>query len=474
MREGNLNSLFSLQPGVMYVVNSYLHVLKNIDTSWGDPNSPSSSKKSSRRRKSRFSSRKSRKNSHAYSSSSESGLYSEEFVNSGYYGDDEVERCRCKRCVSEVRARKPKLDLAADYDIISVDLSACSTPKQEPILYRPREQTNFDEYIIIPSSKEEFISGEPAHSTPLEGAKTGDFNISAGPPVRVDIQNALNKCLSCTLLEDTESDSLSPKRRPLPLQRISNNGSGVCWWRENIVWQLKQRNDAETKRFSQLQAEGQRCRAKVRINRELADYLNKYGELSHPNEPSVSTTASLSMEVESIDRSELALAIRSHGTSSFLADEVDAERRVRTDSIAHLASTYLNRQRTLAEEKQTESEDSYSPGCEKSRMSTKFVKRAAGKKWRENIVNQLQMRNFLECKYFTDALVRRTMSQLSTSEKVLPTHGRGLEEYDIISEEEVSSLDSASTVMNSTHSTSLSQGYSSAPFSSRFFRRKRK
>lgn len=395
-------------------------------------------------------------------------------MNSGYYGDDEVERCRCKRCVSEVQARKPKLDLAADYDIISVDLSACSTPKQEPILYRPREQTNFDEYIIIPSSKDEFISGEPAHSTPLEGTKTGDFNIRAGPLVRVDIQNALSKCLSCTLLEDTESDSLSPKRRPLPLQRIPSNGSGVCWWRENIVWQLKQRNDAETKRFSQLQAEGQRCRAKVRINRELADYLNKYGELSHPNEASVSTTGSLSMEVESIDRSELALAIRSHGTSSFLADEVNAERRVRTDSIAHLASAYLNRQTTLAEEKRTESEDSYSPGCEKSRISTKFVKRASGKKWRENIVKQLQMRNFLECKYFTDALVRRTMSQISTSEKVLPTHGHGLDEYDIISEEEVSSLDSASTVMNSTNSTSQSQGYSSAPFSSRFFRRKRK
>lgn len=395
-------------------------------------------------------------------------------MNSGYYGDDEVERCRCKRCVSEVQARKPKLDLAADYDIISVDLSACSTPKQEPILYRPREQTNFDEYIIIPSSKDEFISGEPAHSTPLEGTKTGDFNIRAGPLVRVDIQNALSKCLSCTLLEDTESDSLSPKRRPLPLQRIPSNGSGVCWWRENIVWQLKQRNDAETKRFSQLQAEGQRCRAKVRINRELADYLNKYGELSHPNEASVSTTGSLSMEVESIDRSELALAIRSHGTSSFLADEVNAERRVRTDSIAHLASAYLNRQTTLVEEKRTESEDSYSPGCEKSRISTKFVKRASGKKWRENIVKQLQMRNFLECKYFTDALVRRTMSQISTSEKVLPTHGHGLDEYDIISEEEVSSLDSASTVMNSTNSTSQSQGYSSAPFSSRFFRRKRK
>lgn len=86
-------------------------------------------------------------------------------------------------------------------------------------------------------------------------------------------------------------------------------------------------------------------------------------------------------------------------------------------------------------------------------------------------MNQLQMRNFLECKYFTDALARRTMSQLSISEKLL-LPGRGLDEYDIITDDEVSSLDSRSTLMNSTHSTSQSQGYySSVPFSIRFFRR---
>lgn len=459
---------------MMYVVNSYLHVLKNIDSSWGDSSSSAGSKKSPRRWKSRSSSRKSRKDSHAYSSSSESGRYSEELVNSGYYGDDEIERCRCAKCLSEAQAIKPKQDFATDYDVISVDLSSCSTPKPETIFYRPRTQTNYDDYIIIPSSKEEFLAGNPAHSTPLEATKIRDLNVSGVlayvSPIGVDIQSTLNRRCSCKLLEDTESESSSPKSPAL--QRVPSNGSGNCWWRDNIVWQLQQRNEAETKRFSQLQSEKQRCRAKIRINKELADYLNKYSEFRLQNDLA-SNTGLLTMEVEPIERSELVLAIRNHGTSSFKTEEV-GESQVRSDSIAHLASTYLNRQRTLTEEKLTESEDSYSPGYPKSRMGTRFVKRAAGNNWRESIVNQLQMRNFLECRYFTDAVVRRTMSQLSISEKILPTHGRDLDEYDIITDDEVSSLGSRSTLMNSTHSTSQSQGYSSAPFSSRFFKRKRK
>lgn len=397
-------------------------------------------------------------------------------MNSGYFGDDEVERCRCARCLIEAQSRKPKQDYATDYDIISVDLSACSTPKQEPTIYRPRTQTNFDEYIIIPSSKEEFFAGNPAHSTPLEQKKARELDVCAEfpsvSPFEIDIQNVLNRRCSCKLLEDTfESGRPSPRPpRPSALHRIpSTNKSGNCWWRDNIVWQLQRRNDTQTKRFLQLQSDKQRCRAKVRINRELADYLSKYGEPRPPNE-ATNNTGVISINVEPIERTELVLAIRNHSTSSFNTDEV-GETRIRPDSIAHLASTYLNRQRTLTEEKLAESEDSYSPGCANSRMNTRFPKRSPSKKWRESTVNQLQMRNFLECKYFTDALARRTMSQLSISEKLL-LPGRGLDEYDIITDDEVSSLDSRSTLMNSTHSTSQSQGYySSVPFSIRFFRR---
>lgn len=464
----------------MYVVNSYLHVLKNIDSSWGDSSSSTGSQrssKSSRRRRSRTSSRSSqstRRDSHAYVSSSESGRYSEELVNSGYYGDDEVDRCRCARCLSEAQARKPKNDFTADYDIISVDLSECSTPKLERSYVPPIKQTNFDEYIIIPSSKEEFLAGNLAHSTPVLPKMTNGLDVCMGTPTgashaSVRIRNSLNTHYSCKLLEDDFGGSMSPK--PAALQRPASDGTGSCWWRENIVWQLRQRNEAQTKRFLQLQSDTpQRCRARVRINRELADYLNKHAEFRPHVEPA-SNNALISTEVDPLDRSELVLAIRNQKISN---DEVDVETRVRSDSIAHLATAYLKRQRTLTEEKITESEESYSPGCAKSRMSNRAGKRerVPGKKWRESIVNQLEMRNFLECKYFTDALARRTMSQLSVSENLpLPLPGKGMDEYDIITDDEVSSLNSRSTLTN--HSTSLSQGYYSSPFSSRFFNLKR-
>lgn len=467
----------------MYVVNSYLHVLKNIDSSWGDSTSSAgsqSSTKSSRRRRSRTSTRSSHnscRGSHAYGSSSESGLYSEELVNSGYYGDDEVDRCRCPKCLSEAQARKPKNDFAADYDIISVDLSACSTPKIETRYLPPIKQTNFDEYIIIPSSKEEFFAENLAHSTPIQQRKTDGFDVCMESPiaashVSVNVQNPLNVHCSCKLLEEEDSGSTSPK--PAVLHRAASNGTGSCWWRENIVWQLRQRNEAQTNRFLQLQSNTQRCRARVRINKELADYLNKYAEF-RPHSDAASNNALINMEVDPLDRSELVLAIRNQKTSN---NEMEEQTRVRSDSIAHLATAYLRRQRTLTEEKITESEESYSPGCAmpKPRMSSRAGRRdrVPSKKWRESIVNQLEMRNFLECTYFTDALARRTMSQLSVSENVpLPLPGRGMDEYDIITDDEVSSLDSRSTLMNSNHSTSQSQGYYSSPFSSRFFSFKR-
>lgn len=461
----------------MYVVNSYLHVLKNIDSSWGDSTSSTGSRSStrSRRRRSRNSyrsSQNSHRGSHTYGSSSESGLYSEELVNSGYYGDDEVDRCRCPKCLSEAQARKPKNDFAADYDIITVDLSSCSTPKLETSYVPPIKMTNFDEYIIIPSSKEEFLAGDLAHSTPIQEKETNGFDASMESPdaeshIGVNIQNKLNSHCSCKLLEEVEESGGTPPS-PAALQRVASNG-GTCWWRENIVWQLQQRNDAQTKRFLQLQSDTQRCRARVRINRALADYLNKYAEF-RPHAENASNNALINMEVDPLDRSELVLAIRNQKTPYNETEDV----RVRLDSIAHLATTYLKRQRTMTEEKLTESEGSYSPGCARSRMNNRAGKRdrVPSRKWRESIVNQLEMRNFLECKYFTDAIVRRTMSQLSISEN-LPLPLRGMDEYDIITDDEVSSLDSRSTLMNSNHSTSLSQGYYSSPFSSRFFSFKR-
>nr|XP_058943775.1 uncharacterized protein LOC131771928 [Pocillopora verrucosa] len=430
----------------MYLVNSYHHVLKNIDSSWGDSTISSNSRsgKRTRRRKidsSHSFSQSSRRSSQTYASSSESGLYSEELVNSGYYGDDEVDRCSCTKCVSEALAVKPKTDIVADYDIISVDLSESTTPELQLSCVSPIKQSNFDDYVIIPSSKEEFFADALAHSTPIS---------------------------ECKLLEEDESDSFLT--RTAALQRVAGkNDSTSCGWRENIVWQLQQRNDTQTKRFSQLQTDNQSCRAKVRINRELADYLNKYPDLR----PQAETTCNVmvNMEVDPIERSELFLAIRNQRTPS---DETGEYPRPRSDSIAHLAATYLKRQRTLTERKLTESEGSYSPACARSRISNRAGRRerVPGKKWRESIVNQLEMRNFLEFKYFTDTLARRTISQLSISEN-FPHPMKGVDEYDIITDDEVSSLDSRSTLMNSAHSTSHSQGYYSSTFSSRFFNLKR-
>lgn len=462
----------------MYVVNSYLHVLKNIDSSWGDSTSSTSSlssTRSRRRTRSRDSSRssvRSRRSSHTYASSSESGLYSEELVNSGYYGDDEVDRCPCAKCLSAAQAAKPKNVVVADYDIISVDLSECSTPKIQASYVPAIKQINFHDYIIIPSSKEEFFAETLAHSTPLQQQKNHGFDASMETPgvtqVTVSLQGTVSTCYSCKLLEEEESESSS--LRPAAVRRASSNGGANCWWRENIIWQLQQRNDAQTKRFLQLQTDAQRCRARVRINRELADYLNKYAEF-RPQAEATSNSVLINMEVDPIERSELVLAIRNQRTPN---DETEIDTRPRSDSIAHLAATYLKRQRTLTEGKLTESEGSYSPACTRSRMNNRAGKRdrLPSRKWRESIVNQLEMRNFLESKYFTDALVRRTMSQLSISEN-LPLPTRGIDEYDIITDDEVSSLDSRSTLMNSNHSTSQSQGYYSSLFSSRFFNLKR-
>lgn len=458
------------------MVNSYLHVLKNIDSSWGDSSNSTGSKKSSRRWRSRKRTRscqRSRNDGHDFTSSSdgsESGLFSEEMVNSGYFGDDEVDRCHCQRCLVKAETSKPKSDFAADYDIISVDLSACETPKQESITYHQKTHVNDRDYVILPSSKEEFVHGNPALNTPFDITKIPELDISSLlpdiPPVRVDMQNKLC-CSHIELNENVGSSSPSP---PVSHRETNVNEVERCWWRDNVLWQLQQRNNMEAKRFSQLPSDEQRCRAKVRINRELADYLNKCGELRAQNDTS-NATSMIDLDVEPIERSELVLAIRNHGLSKERTQEAE-ENRVKLNSIANLASTYLNRQRTLAEEKLTESENSSSsPACATSRVSTRATKRSPSKKWRESLVNQLQMRNFLECKFFTDGLARRAMTQMNVSEnESVPK--QGLAEYDIITDHEVSCLSSRSTVMNSTHSTSLSQGYfSSAPLRRRFFKR---
>lgn len=460
----------------MYLVNSYHHVLKNIDSSWGDStiSSNSRSDKRTRRRKidsSHSFSQSSRRSSQIYASSSESGLYSEELVNSGYYGDDEVDRCACPEYVSEALAVKPKTDIVADYDIISVDLSESTTPELQ-LSCKPIKQSNFDDYVIIPSSKEEFFADALAHSTPISEKNSHGSGASvkstAVAQVTVSLEATVSLRYSCKLLEEDKSDSFSTKTAAL--QRVAGkNDSTSCGWRKDIVRELQKRNDAETKRFSQLQTDNQSCRAKVRINRELAEYLNKYPDLG----PQTETTCNVmvNMELDPIERSELFLAIRNQRTPS---DETGEYPRPRSDSIAHLAATYLKRQRTLTERKLTESEGSYSPACARSRISNRAGRRerVPGKKLRESIVNQLEMRNFLEFKYFTDTLARRTISQLSISEN-FPHPMKGVDEYDIITDDEVSSLDSRSTLMNSAHSTSHSQGYYSSTFSSRFFNLKR-
>lgn len=461
----------------MYLVNSYHHVLKNIDSSWGDStiSSNSQSGKRTRRRKidsSHSFSQSSRRSSQTYASSSESGLYSEELVNSGYYGDDEVDRCSCIKCVSEALAVKPKTDIVADYDIISVDLSESTTPELQ-LSCKPIRQSNFDDYVIIPSSKEEFFADALAHSTSISEKNSHGSGASvkstAVAQVTVSLEATVSLRYSCKLLEEDKSDSFSTKTAAL--QRVAGkNDSTSCGWRKDIVRKLQKRNDTETKRFSQLQTDNQSCRAKVRINRELAEYLNKYPDLG----PQTETTCNVmvNMEVDPIERSELFLAIRNQRTPS--SDETGEYPRPRSDSIAHLAATYLKRQRTLTERKLTESEGSYSPACARSRISNRAGRRerVPGKKLRESIVNQLEMRNFLEFKYFTDTLARRTISQLSISEN-FPHPMKGVDEYDIITDDEVSSLDSRSTLMNSAHSTSHSQGYYSSTFSSRFFNLKR-
>lgn len=442
----------------MYVVNSYLHVLKNIDSSWGDSTTSTNSRRGKRKRGRKRSgnssnsfSQSSCRSSQTYSSSSESGLYSEGLVNSGYYGDDEVDRCPCAKCVSEALASKPKTDVVADYDIISVDLSESPTPTLQISCVPPLKQSNFDDYVIIPSSKEEFFANALAHSSPLLEKNSLEFGASMESPavtqVAVSLQATLSLRYPCKLLEEDGSDS--SLTRTVTLQRVASKSDGTsCWWRENIVWQLQQRNDTQTKRFLQLQTDNQKCRAITACNNVM---INK--------------------EVDPIERSELFLAIRNQRSPS---GDTEGHSRPRSDSIAHLAATYIKRQRTLTEGKLTESEASYSPACARFRMSNRAGKRERipGEKWRENVVNQLEMRNFLEFKYFTDALVRRTMSQLSISEN-FPQQMRGVDEYDIITDDEVSSLDSRSTLINSTHSTSQSQGYYSSTFSSRFFNFKR-
>ena len=460
----------------MYVVNSYLHVLKNIDSSWGDSTGSSGSRSSSRawgRKKSRVSSsrssRKSNRNT-SYASGSESGLFSEELVNSGYYGDDEVERCRCLKCLAaaDAQARKPKQDFTAEYEIISVDLSACSTPKQDTSisLISKSQVPDFDDYIVIPSSKEEFLSGDIVHSTPVKANVTPRLETSPDSKtdcsVNLSTQNKIDKQCACKLLEDAEQ-SQAPVQKATALRWAAKLG-GNCWWRDNIVWQLQQRNDAQTKSFVQFQTDKQKCRAKVKINKELADYLNRYAEL-RPQAKAVSSPVWVHTEVDPIEKSELVLAIRSHGA---VGDEAQSATRARSDSIAHLATTYLRNQRTIVEQKVSESDESDWSGCQKARMSGRGSRRdrSGSRKWRESIASQLQMRNFLECKYFTDAIARRTMSQMSISENGAVAD-RNIADYDIITDEEIGSLDSRSTVMNSSHSTS--QGYHSSPVSSRRF-----
>lgn len=471
----------------MYLQNSYFHVLKKLDSSWGHDSTYSgssstfslgSSRSISRKRRTSKSSRSSTSSQpdrHCYCSSAESGRFSEEVINSGYYGDDEVERCKCAKCVRAAAERAKNKPNIGEYDIISVDLSSVdNTPPRNTSSNRshikpyPYVKLNFDDYIIIPSSREEFCSGNIIHSTPVKDPldlNGSVANVINTHPVHTIFEGQVAQAeIPCKLLDEEQSSvrALVPK-----MYRTSGCETSCCWWRENIAWQLRQRNKTQAENFVQLEtAETRsRTRSKLRINRELADYLNRHAEF-RPHAEITSSPAQIAIETDPLNRSEIVRAIRNH---SGVAE------RVRKNSVAQLATAFLRQQDSPSEVRSNDDSDCSTCGwrplasCRAVKTANDRERGVFAPRWRESVVNQLEMRNFLECKYFTDAIVRRTMSQLgvSTSQTDSTEATKDLDEYDIISDNEMSvSQNSGSTLKNS--SDSLSKRHYSSPFSKLF------
>ena len=506
----------------MFLTESYLRMLKKVDKSWQEqvsPKTPRASRATRIRPRRLF--RRSRDKLKSLSCSSESGHFSEDGSNlsSGYYGDDEVDRCTCrqKSCIAK---RNSLVEDLKDYDIISIDFT--NTRKVEPKvasntvsdqLVRKPFVLDVDEYIIIPSTREEFCAGKFRSGTPgqnkmettrflhypvgvtyngsttLEERKivekltcnrTSNLQpLTEGCEIKQSLTIAISSSISvkgigvdCCTKEDsklckscTDESHISPKT--FPVRKFpdlkSKTFNGANWWRDNIHWQIQQRNYTQTEHFAQLDTSRNCNRPRMKINRGVADYINRltdFRPLSATNKP----VGLADTDTEPLTKLDVITAIRAHGGR-------ESELRVQSGSVAERANAFLKtRSGSIKELRESEDTEDGSTAAHVYRNASDSRRRTHSQTrmqarmypwWRKSVYDQLKMRNLLECKYFIDAVVRERMSQSSEA----PTHGRAhahsiryVDEYDIISDEDMTSLE-----MNKYSSQSTSQGYHSLP-----------
>ncbi|XP_031564855.1 uncharacterized protein LOC116300187 [Actinia tenebrosa] len=463
----------------MFLNNSYFNVLRKIDSSWKERHSSRSREKGrykfwkrSLSRSSSESTLKSHNHSNSFSSSGESGLYSGD-VNSGYYGDDEIDPC--PKCATDLPIGGARAEID-DYDVISIEVNVRKTRDKYSgkNCFQNPELQDFEEFVVIPSSREEFCSGNFRQSTPKkchgthkdrtfnseEAGTMGHVFVTCTPRVTGSVPSSerdgpIQK--HCDYGNHTSCSCISTPQKLIRFRLYApprcSNDTGV-WWKENIKWQLRQRNKTQTESFTQLQeVRTSSAKSKVRINRELADYLNKYGEF-RPHKDALNT-AFVEAEPNVINQTEILDAIRSHGGKAT---------RLRSNSVAQRAKAYMESKKEFSV-KDTDEEDSghaVEGMGRRSRSKSQYRDRLLVPRWRESVFNQLHMRNFLECKYFTDAIVRRTLSQLSISVSQTTSHSvEVLTDYDVITEDDVTRLETNTKAMNA--SQSISQGYHSSP-----------
>lgn len=493
-------------------------MLKKVDSSWQERTSPKSSR-TSQRKKSKPSRlfRRLREKRSSLSYSSESGHFSEDGSNlSGYYGDDEVDRCTCKQKLFKVK-EKP-LDIS-DYDIISVDFSndkrdlapglpigtvSGSTARKPFVL-------DVDEYIIIPSTREEFCAGKfrsesrngenTRHlmSNPVKMSHTRSANVDirkvgekktnhiSSQQSLIEVNQSIDITMSDSVLvanlensvfnnvnEIKEkykicrscSDDTCQIPKAFPVCKFphlsSQTFSGVNWWRDNVLWQLQQRNSTQTEKFIQLDTSRNCSRPKIKINKNMVDYINKQTDLRRPSVTNASVF-SADIAVQQLTRLDLIAAIRAQTGR-------ENETKVQSGSIADRANVYLRKEfETLKELDESEDTEDYVTSVQTYRSTTKSRRRTFSHTrgqtrmhpfWRKSIHDQLKMRNLLECKYFVDAVVRGQMTQSNeTYERHHVTSCRYVDEYDIISDDDMASLGKSDLNM----SQSISQGYHSLP-----------
>lgn len=428
----------------MFLNNSYFNVLRKVDKSWEERRHEKTKTSFWKRRFSRSASSQSSK-SYSSLSSDESGLYSAD-INSGYYGDDEVDPC--PKCLAITPVSGIKADIE-DYDVISIEVNVRERKRNSMKTHRTLDLVNNcydDEFVVIPSSREEFCSGNFKHSTPIKDASEPKDNlVTCIPKVVTPATQADGGCSCVTPQKPIRFRLYAPKRL--------SSDTGV-WWRENISWQLKQRNKTQTTNFAQLQEHtNSHVKPRVRINRELADYLNKYAEFRPHNDE----LNKAFYDANAIDNAEILQAIRCHSG-------IDKTTRLRANSVAHRAKAYIESQKQSKDVKDTDDEDITIPYRKRSRSKlTQYrADRPMMPRWRESISSQLEMRNFLECKYFTDAIVRRKLSQLSISfSQTVSKSEEILTGYDVITDDDVSTV--VTTRSSTNNSESVSQGYHSSP-----------